>query len=77
MSKVIIYKQDSGLVAIVHPTPEASSLYGIHAIAEKSVPVGKPYKIIDASTVPTDRAQRNAWTVDDADLTDGIGGENE
>jgi hypothetical protein len=75
MSQVIIYKQDNGVVAIIRPTEEALSLYGIEAIAAKDVPAGKPYKIIDASEIPTDRSQRNAWTVDDADLTDGLGAE--
>jgi len=73
MNQVIIYKQDNGVVAIIRPTEEALALYGIEAIAQKDVPAGKPYKIIDASDIPTDRSQRNAWTVDDADLTDGVG----
>lgn len=73
MNQVIIYKQDNGVVAIIRPTQEALALYGIEAIAQKDVPTGKPYKIIDASEIPADRSQRNAWTVDDADLTDGVG----
>lgn len=75
MNQVIIYKQDYGVVAIVRPTEEALARYGIDAIAQKDVPAGKPYKVIDASDVPTDRSQRDAWTVDDADLTDGVGGD--
>ena len=75
MNQVIIYKQDNGVVAILRPTAEALALYGIEAIAAKDVPAGKPYKIIGAADVPTDRSQRNAWTVDDADLTDGVGAE--
>jgi hypothetical protein len=75
MTQVIIFKQDTGVVAIIRPTEEALALYGIEAIAQKDVPAGKPYKIIDASEIPTDRSQRNAWTVDDADLTDGVGAE--
>jgi hypothetical protein len=74
MNPVIIYKQDNGVVAIIRPTAEALAVYGIEAIAQKDVPAGKPYKIVDASEIPTDRSHRNAWTVDDADLTDGIGG---
>ena len=69
----IIYKNDDGSVAVIIPTSEALALYGIEAIAQKDVPTGKPYKIIDASEIPADRSQRNAWTVDDADLTDGVG----
>jgi hypothetical protein len=75
MNQVIIYKQDNGVLAVIRPTVEALELYGIEAIAAKDVPAGKPYKIVDASEIPTDRSQRNAWTVDDAELTDGVGAE--
>ena len=75
MNQVIIYKQDNGVAVIIWPTAEAIAVYGIEAIAAKDVPAGKPYKIIDASEIPADRSQRNAWTVDDADLTDGVGAE--
>ena len=73
MNQVIIYNQDNGIVAIIRPTAEALALYGIEAIAQKDVPAGKPYKIIDASEIPEERSQRNAWTVDEAELTDGVG----
>ena len=73
MNQAIIYKQDNGVVAIIRPTAEALALYGIEAIAQKDVPAGKPYKIIDVSELPADRSQRNAWTCDDAILTDGVG----
>jgi hypothetical protein len=73
--QVVIYKQDNGVVAIIRPTEEALNLYGIEAIAAKDVPAGKPYKIMDASEIPSDRSQRNAWTADETDLTDGVGAE--
>lgn len=73
MTKAVIYKQDNGVVAIVRPTEDALRSYSIDAIAQKDVPPGKPYKIIDATDLPQDRSQRDAWTVDDADLTDGVG----
>ena len=75
MNQRIIYKNDDGGVAVIIPTPEALALYGIEAIAQKDVPAGKPYKIVDASEIPTDRTFRAAWTVDEADLTDGVGAE--
>ena len=75
MNPFIIYKQDNGVVAIVRPTEEALAKYGIEAIAQKDVPAGKPYKIVDSSEIPADRSQRNAWTADDAALTDGVGAE--
>ena len=70
----IIYNQDNGVVAVIIPTPEALEQHGIQAIAKKDVPFGRPYKLVDASDIPSDRSQRDAWTVDEAELTDGIGG---
>lgn len=72
--RVIIYKQENGGLSIILPTEEAVALHGIEAVAVKDVPSGKPYKIIDAAEIPTDRSMRDAWTVDDVDLTDGVGG---
>lgn len=70
----IIYKTDNGVVAVIIPSPEALEQHGIQAIAIKDVPAGKPFKIVDAADIPSDRSQRDAWTVDEAELTDGIGG---
>jgi hypothetical protein len=70
----IIYNQDNGVVAIIIPTPEALEQHGIQAIAIKDVPAGKPFRIVDAADIPSDRSDRDAWTVDEADLTDGVGG---
>ena len=70
--QVIVYKNDDGGVAVIHPTPEALKIYGIEAIALKDVPAGKPFKIIDAADLP-DRSLRNQWDVDESDLTDGLG----
>lgn len=75
MSQVIIYNQDNGNVAVVFPSPEALAQYGIMAIALKDVPAGKPFAIIDSADLPTGIPQE-AWTVDEADLTDGVGAES-
>jgi len=69
----IIYTQENGVVAVIIPTQEAINLYGIEAIAQKDVPTGKPYKIVDTSDIPTDRSQRQAWSISESELTDGIG----
>jgi hypothetical protein len=37
------------------------------------VPAGKPYQLITAAELPADYSSRDAWTVDEADLTDGQG----
>jgi hypothetical protein len=76
MNQVIIYKTDEGGVAVVVPTPEAFEQHGIQAIAVKDVPAGKPFKIVDVSAIPSDRTFRDAWTVNESELTDGVGGES-
>lgn len=75
--QVIIFRNDSGGVSVIHPTPEALVAYGIEAIAQKDVPAGRPYKIIPASDIPADREYRNAWAIDESELTDGVGGESD
>lgn len=67
----IIYKQDDGTIAVIIPAPGCP--LSIEEIALKDVPTGKPYKIVNVSEIPTDREFRNAWTVDDSELTDGVG----
>jgi hypothetical protein len=74
MNQRIVYMQDNGVAAVIIPTPEALEQYGIQAIAIKDVPTGKPFKILDAADIPSDRIARDSWYVDNADLTDGVGG---
>jgi hypothetical protein len=59
MNKRIIYPNDDGGVAVVIPAPECGLT--IEQIAEKDVPAGKPFKIVDISEIPTDRTFRAAW----------------
>jgi hypothetical protein len=72
----IIYNQDNGVVAVIIPTPEALEQHTIMEIAIKDDPAGKPFKIVDAADIPSDRTFRAAWTVSVLELTDGIGGES-
>jgi hypothetical protein len=74
MTQVIIYNQDNGIPAVVMPTQEALSSHTIEQIAAKDVPAGKKFKIVDAADLPTE--PQEAWVVNEADLTDGIGGES-
>ena len=69
-NKRIIYQNDDGGVAVIIP---ADCGLTIEQIAAKDVPTGKAYKIVDVSEIPTDRQWRDEWTVDEADLTDGVG----
>ena len=61
MDKRIIYSNDDGGVSVMTPMPEALKTMSIEQIAAKDVPAGKPYKIVNASDIPTDRTFRNAW----------------
>ena len=70
MDQRIIYQNDIGGVAIITPCDCGLT---IEQIAAKDVPTGTPYKIVDVSEIPSDRQWRNDWTVDEADLTDGVG----
>lgn len=69
----IIYKNENGRVSVLHPTDEALSFMTIDEIAKKDVPTGLSYKIVEDSEVPTDRTFRDAWTIDETLLTDGVG----
>lgn len=58
MNKRIIYLLEGDGVAIITPVDCGLT---IEEIAEKDVPDGVPFKIIDMSDLPTDRTFRDAW----------------
>jgi len=66
----IIYQTDDG-IAVITPAPNCSLTDA--QTAAKDVPTGSAYKIVEDSYVPSDRTWRNAWTIDSAILTDGVG----
>ena len=77
MSK-IIYLKDDGVIAIIHTILTEINLatgknWTLEEIAKKDVPTGKKYKIVEDSDIPTDRSFRDAWTVSESDLIDGVG----
>lgn len=74
--KRIIYKNDDGGVSVIIPSPNILKTRTIEEVAQKDVPSGKPYKIVDVDDIPTDRTFRDAWEVDEATLTDGTGAES-
>ncbi len=76
MDKRIIYPTNDGGVAILIPAPECLVEHTIEEIADKDVPSGKAYKIVDVADVPSDRTFRSAWEVDEAALTDGVGADS-
>jgi len=70
MNARIVYQNADGGIAIIIP---ADCGLTVEQIASKDVPTGKPYKIVDATDVPADRQWRDDWSVDETDLTDGVG----
>ena len=71
--KRIIYKNLDNSVSIIVPSDDALQIMSIEDIAKKDVPTGYKYKIVDVSEIPSDREFRNAWSIDEAELTDGVG----
>lgn len=55
--KRILFPNDDGGVSIIIPAESVEA-------AMKDIPSGKPYLIVDATDIPTDRTFRNAWTAD-------------
>ena len=53
MKKFIVFKEDDGSISIIKPI-EGCGLT-LNEIAEKDVPSGKKYKIIDSNDLPEDR----------------------
>ena len=61
MSK-IIYTQENGVIAVVHPSDQSLVEMTIEEIAQRVVPVGiSTYSIVEDSVIPTDRSFRNSW----------------
>jgi ribosomal protein S12 len=69
--KRIIYKSSNGLVRVLVPADNTDMT--VEEIAQKDVPTGVKYKIVDVSEISSDRSFRNAWDIDEAELTDGTG----
>ena len=78
----ILYKHSAdGVVSVIVPAPkilleinsDTGQLWTVEDIAKKDVPTGYKYKIVEDSEIPTDRSFRDAWIVDETDLTDGVG----
>lgn len=59
MNQRVIYPTPDGGVAILVPIPDCGLT--LDEIIAKDVPLGVPYKIIDAADIPADRTFRNAW----------------
>ena len=59
MSK-IIYPNSDGSISVIHPTGELL----ISDVAQKDVPAGTPYLVVEDNVIPSDRSFRGAWEAD-------------
>lgn len=57
----IIYKTENNGVAVIIPTLEWLESHTIEELAEKDVPAGVEFKIVDIADIPSDRTFRDAW----------------
>jgi hypothetical protein len=71
MSKRILFPKDSGICIL---TPVESCGLSVAEIANKDVPSGVPYLIVDESDIPQDREFRDAWEADFSQ-PHGVGGQ--
>jgi hypothetical protein len=62
MEKRIVFENDDGGVSVIIPILNCGLT--VEEIAAKDVPAGKQYTIVDASDLPTDRSERDEWTID-------------
>ena len=56
----ILFQNDEGGLSVIHPTGEIP----IADVAQKDVPAGTPYLVVDDDVIPSDRSFRNAWEAD-------------
>lgn len=60
MNPYIIYPNSEGGICLVMPTGELP----IEDVAQKDVPAGVPYLIVDAASIPEDHTFFSAWEAD-------------
>jgi hypothetical protein len=68
--KRIIYTRADGGISIIIPSPHWKGT--MDELAEKNIPEGIDYKIVDASLISSDRTFRNAWEEDNTEAPDAI-----
>lgn len=68
MSKVVVFESPNGGIGVLIPAPRWTA----EEVAEKDVPFGMRYLIVEDSVFPTDISYIEAWEVDFAN-PDGVG----
>ena len=57
----IIFKNLDGAILVFTPTQEALDLFTLDEIAQRVVPTGLKYLIVDPSAIPSDQTFRDTW----------------
>lgn len=74
----VIYKDETGGVNILIPTPQALEFFTIEQIAEKDVPHNVPYIIVADDSLIENLTSNERYSMewDDTAIPDGFGGIN-
>ncbi len=64
MANVIVTENSVGKVSVIYPTEQALSKYTIKTLAEKDVPEGDAFWILDSSELPQNHVFFEAWEID-------------
>lgn len=59
MTQVIIFPNEEGWLSVGYPSNECG--LSVEEIAQKDVPAGKPYYIVNEDQLPQDHTFFNAW----------------
>lgn len=71
----IIFKNEDNSIGVIIPSQEVLTKYTMKQIADKDVPSGLEYVIVEDSVVPSDRTFRGAWEWG-FDASDGVGSDS-
>lgn len=69
----IVFQNLDGTIGVIHPTQEVLNKYTMKQIADKDVPAGLSYKIVEDTAIPSDRTFRGAWELPVDTVFDGVG----
>lgn len=69
MSNVVVYTQENGVVAVLAPASNCGLT--LKEIADKDVPTGVPYWIVDSAELPQE--EQESWELVDMPEPDGVG----
>ena len=69
MSNVVIYTQENGTVAVLVPAPNCPLT--VNEIADKDVPTGVSYWIVDSAELPEE--DQESWELINMPAPDGVG----